>query len=110
MPFLYRVVITEQALARIGEQARYIAIEGQAPLNAARWLSRVLAAAEMLETMPRRYPVASENGHHPFEVRALSVDGFLLLFTVSDEDRAVRVLNARHARQLPRPGEIVPPG
>lgn len=110
MPPICRVVITEQALARIEEQARYIAIEGQAPLNAARWLSRVLAAAEMLETMPRRYPVAPENGHHLFEVRALSIDGFLLLYDVNDDERTVRVLNARHGRQLPRPGAIVPPG
>ena len=107
---IYRVVITEQALARIEEQTRCIAIEGQAPLNAARWLSRVLAAAETLETMPRRCAKAAEDGHFPFEIRALNIDGFLLLFTVSDEDRSVRVLNARHARQLPRPGEISPPG
>jgi len=105
----YRVIITDQALARIDEQTRYIAVEGQAPLNAARWLSRVLAAAETLETMPRSCPKAPEDGHHSFEVRALNIDGFLLLFTVNDDDRTVRVLNARHARQLPRPDELSSP-
>lgn len=106
---IYRVIITEQALARIDEQTAYIAVEANAPLNAARWLSRVLAAADTLESMPRRCPKAPEDGHHPFEVRALNIDGFLLLFTINDDDRTVRVLNARHARQLPRPDELSSP-
>jgi plasmid stabilization system protein ParE len=104
----YRVLITEQALARIDEQAAHIAVDAGAPLNAARWLSRVLAAAETLESMPRRCPRAPEDGHRPFEIRALSVDGFLLLFTIDEGERTVTVLNARHARQLPRPDELPP--
>ncbi len=102
----YRVIITDQALARIDEQTAYIAVEAEAPLNAARWLSRVLAAADTLGSMPRRCPKAPESGHHPFELRALNIDGFLLLFTIDDDDRTVRVLNARHGRQLPRPDEL----
>jgi len=102
----YRVVITDEARARILEQARYIAVEAQAPLNAARWLTRVFEAADSLETMPHRCALAPENGYRPYEVRAMNVDGFLLLFTVSDDERLVIVLNARHGRQLPRPTEL----
>lgn len=104
----YRVVITEQALARIDQQVAFIAVDAEAPLNAARWLARVLAAAEMLESMPRRCPYAPEHGHHPFEIRALNIDGFLLLFAINDADRTALALDARHARQLPRPDEIPP--
>lgn len=105
----YRVIITDQALRRIEEQARYIAEEGHAPLNAARWLSRVLAAADELETMPRRFARALEDGHRGLEIRDVNIDGYLLLFTIDDATGTVFVLNARHGRQMPRPEEIDPP-
>jgi plasmid stabilization system protein ParE len=105
----FRVIIAATALARIDEQARFIAVEAQAPLNAARWLGRVFAAVTTLETLPRRCPKAPEDGHHPFEIRALDVDGFLLIFTVHDTERTVYVLNARHSRQLPQPDVVSPP-
>jgi len=106
---IFRVVITDRALARIDEQARFIAVECEAPMNAARWLAPVLAAADSLETMPRRCPLATEDEHRPFDVHGLDVDGFPLLFTVDDGDRTVRLLGAGHARQLPRPDELAPP-
>lgn len=102
----YRVVITEEALQRIDEQVRYIAQAAQAPLNAERWLNRVLAAAEELAHMPMRCPIAPESKFFEFDIRALNVDGFLLLFTISREDRAVIVLSARHGRQQPRPERV----
>lgn len=105
----YRVVITDQALGRIEEQARYIAEVGHAPLNAARWLSRVLAAADELETMPRRFARSLEDGHRGLEIRDINIDGYLLLFTIDDGARTVFVLNARHCRQSPRPDELEPP-
>jgi hypothetical protein len=40
----YAVVIPGPIEAKILDQARYIAVEGQSPLNAARWLDRVLSA------------------------------------------------------------------
>ena len=98
---MYRVDITDEALSKIRTQAKYIANDCQSPLNAARWLSQVLLAAESLATMPRRCPLAPEDGFFVFEVRALLVDGFLLLFTIDDGTKSVRILNARHARQLP---------
>lgn len=104
----YRVVITDAAFARIREQARYIAVEGQAPLNAERWLSRVLAA-DSLDTMPRRCAKPIESELRSFEIRAIHIDGYMLLFTVDDESATVTVIGARHGRQLPRPDELSPP-
>lgn len=103
---LYTVFITEPAYAKIREQARYIAIESHAPLNAERWLERVIAAAHSLDRMPRRCAKAAESDLRSFEIRAIHIDGYLLLFTVNDEDATVIVINARHGRQLPRPEEL----
>lgn len=97
----YRVDLTEEAWSKIRDQARYIAEEAQAPLNAGRWLSRILEAAETLERWPKRCPVAVESAFFPFEVRSLNIDGYLLLFVVDDDAGEVRVLNARHGRQRP---------
>lgn len=102
----YRVVIADAALDRIREQVRYIAVECHAPENARRWLTRVLAAAETLETMPERCAKAIESAFRPFEIRALNIDGYLLLFVVNEEDRTVLIVNARHGRQLPRPDDL----
>jgi len=103
---IYRVLITDEALARIREQARYIAVESQAPQNARRWLDRVLAAADTLERMPRHCRRAPEEALRPFVIRALNIDGYLLLFTIDDESRTVLVLTARHGRQRPRPKDL----
>ena len=46
----YTVRITPAAEASILEQARYSAVDQHAPLNAARWLSRIFAAADTLGT------------------------------------------------------------
>lgn len=97
----YRVDLTDEAWSKIRAQARYIAEEAQAPLNAARWLVRVLEAADTLEEHPKRCTRAIEDAFFPVEIRMLNVDGFLLLFTVDDDACVVRVLNARHGRQLP---------
>jgi plasmid stabilization system protein ParE len=97
----YRVEIAPEALEHIRLQAHYIAVVAQSPDNAARWLTRVLEAADSLEHYPRRCPLAPENDMVVYEVRAKSVDGFLLLFIINDTDRTVTIVNARHARQRP---------
>ena len=98
---IYRVDLTDEAWSKIRDQARYIAEEAQAPLNAGQWLGRILDAVETLEQWPKRCPEAVESAFFPFQVRSLNIDGYLLLFTVDDDAGVVRVLNARHGRQLP---------
>lgn len=97
----YRVEITEHAWSKIRDQARYIAGEAGAPVNAGRWLARVLDAIDTLEQYPRRCPEAIENAFFSFQLRSLNVDGFLLLFTIDDENNVVQILHARHGRQRP---------
>lgn len=102
----YRIIISDSALSRIADQARYIAIQEEAPEVARLWLCRVLAAADSLETFPRRCPRAEEDFVAPMEVRALDIDGFLLLYTIDDEQCVVRVLGARHGRQRAHPHRL----
>ncbi len=98
---IYRVDLTDEAFAKIRAQARYIAEEGGSPQNARDWLRRVFDAVDSLEHRPLRCPLAPENEFFAFEIRMMDIDGYLLLFTIDDDAGVVRVLNARHGRQLP---------
>jgi toxin ParE1/3/4 len=105
----YRVLITAAARAKILEQARYIAVDCEAPLNAERWLERVLDAADTLAAFPRRCPLAPENDFRDFEIRRLRIGDYFLLFTIVEKNRTVWVIGFRHGSRLPRPEELSDP-
>ena len=102
----YTVELTATAESSILEQAQYIAIEGQAPENARRWLERVWDAVDSLEHLPRRGVIAPEDKYLPYEVRMLVVGSHLILFTIDDDLRKVVVVGFRHSKRLPRPGDL----
>jgi len=102
----YRVLITAPARAKILEQGRYIAVDRQAPLNAARWLERVFDAADTLADFPRRCALAPENDFRDYEIRRLLVGDYFLLFTIVEEDQTVWVIGFRHGSRLPRANEL----
>ena len=104
----YAVELTDAALAAIGEQARYIAIEGRAPENAKRWIERVWDAVDSLENLPRRGARAQEDDYVSYDVRQLVVGSHLLLFTVDDDRRTVWIVGLRHAHRRPRPQDLPP--
>ncbi|MCD4748091.1 MAG: type II toxin-antitoxin system RelE/ParE family toxin [Thermoanaerobaculales bacterium] len=107
----YTVELTDAALAAIAAQARYIAVEAKAPLNAKRWLEQVWDAVDSLERWPRRTAKAEEDAYLAYEVRQLIVGSHLLLFTVDDDRRTVWVVGLRHGHRLPRSGDLpVEPG
>lgn len=108
----YRIKITADAKAVILEQARYIANDRHAPLNAARWLSEVYKAADSLEHWPRRCRRAPEDRFRDFEIRKRVVKGFTLLFTIVEDTKTVWIIGARGSGQLPKIDELPgqPPG
>ena len=55
----YSVELTDAAIDEITAQARYIAVEAQAPLNAQRWLEGIWDAVDSLERWPRRAGLAA---------------------------------------------------
>ena len=109
---IYSVRYTDQVRNAVLEQARYIAVDCCAPINAERWLERVWDAVDSLEQWPRRCSLAQENDFRSFEIRNISVDGYLLAYTIDDDARTVWVIGFRHGRQQPRPDDLleeVPP-
>ena len=102
----YRVIITPPAQAQILEQGRYIAVDRQAPLNAARWLERVFDAADTLAEFPSRCTLAPENAFRDYEIRRLLIGDYFLLFTIVEKDQTVWVIGFRHGSRLPRPQDL----
>lgn len=104
----YAVEVTDAALTAITAQARYIAVESQAPQNAKRWLGRIWDAVDSLEQFPRRAGKAEEDAYVEYEVRKLVIDSHLLLFTIDDDRRKIWIIGLRHGHRLPRPGDLPP--
>lgn len=96
----YEVRMSDRAWAAVLRQGEYIAREGNSPQNSGLFLARVMDAIDELSFMPRRCGRALE-ATGGVEVRAMPVDGFLLLFIVEDDARLVRIIAARHGRQSP---------
>jgi hypothetical protein len=80
----YAVEVTDTAFEATRAQARYIAVDRQAPLNASRWLNKVWDVVDSLETFPRRHNLATEDAYKTYEVRRALVGDYLILFTVDD--------------------------
>jgi len=97
----FRVKLTYLARRSILDQAAHIAVESQAPLNAQRWLDRVDQVIDSLAMWPRRHPLAFEDTLRDYEIRQANTDGFVLLFTIDDDLKEVRILAAQHGRTQP---------
>ena len=75
------------------------------PTDAAdRWQTQWLDALASLEFMPRKYPLAPENDHYPYEIRQLRFGNYRILFTFKDfdndgEDDTVWLMRVRHTAQ-----------
>lgn len=97
----HRVILQEGAIQAIEKHARYIAEECQAPLNALRWLEKILHSVDTLEEFPHRCPYAPENDSRDYVIRMLVVQSCLLLYNVDDNTKAVHIIGFRHGRQKP---------
>jgi hypothetical protein len=59
-----------------------------------------------LERFPRRAARAQEDELVAYEVRQIVVGTYVLLFTIDDDQRKIRVLGLRHGHRLPRPEDL----
>ncbi len=84
----YAVELTDTASAAILSQARYIAVDAQAPESARNRLEQIRDAVHSLERRPRRGGKAEEDNYVGYEVRQL--------------------VGLRHGHRLPRPGDLPP--
>jgi plasmid stabilization system protein ParE len=102
----YRVVLQDGAIRAIEKHARYIAEEKESPLNAERWLTKVLRAVDTLQQFPHRCPPAPEDDYRDYMIRMLVVQNCLLLYTVDEPLKVVHVIGFRHGRQKPLADEL----
>lgn len=85
----------------------YLWIAERAPVEAAAWYNRALAAFLTLETFPERCPIAPESGLFDHEIRQL-IHGkrqyaYRILFDVVG--KKVRILHIRHGAREHMTGE-----
>jgi plasmid stabilization system protein ParE len=102
----YTVEMTDAALAAITAQARFIAVDSHAPIEARKWLERIWDAVDSLEHWPRRASKAAEDAFVEYEVRQLVVGKHLQLFSVDVDRRLIRIIGLRHGHRLPRPKDL----
>jgi len=102
----YSVEVTETAFEAIRAQARYIALDCQAPLNATRWLEKIWDIIDGLEHLPHRYGLAAENAYRSYEIRRALLGDYHILFTIYERDQKVWVIGLRHRSRLPRPDDL----
>ena len=102
----YTIGYSQEAAASLRAQVRYIAVDQQAPDNAAGWLGRVMAAVRSLEVLPTRYGVdAEQTAAMGFEVRRLVFEQtYLIFYTIDDAQQRVTVVTFRHGAQSGRGG------
>jgi toxin ParE1/3/4 len=94
---LYRILWTDRALARLEEQADFIAAEN--PGAARRMLEQVFMRVDGLAEMPRSgrvYP-----GTDDLDLRELVVGAHRVIYRVAEQEQMIQVLTVRHGRQRP---------
>lgn len=102
----YRVILQDGAILAIEKHALYIAEHQKAPINALRWLEKVLLSVDTLQQFPHRCPLAPENAQRDYEIRMLIVHNCLLLFNIDEAAKAVHIIGFRHSRQKPLGDEL----
>ena len=95
----YRVILQRLAVQDLGKAYSWVA--QYAPKSAARWLERIRAALQTLDTNPHRCPLAKENAKVEFKLREFHVgkkpNVLRAIFTIDGDD--VRVLRIRRAQR-----------
>ena len=94
----YAVHFTDEAWESIQAQVRYVAIDNNAPENAARWLARLVETVDALQQMPGRHGLDEyQTQIHDIDVRRLIFERTYLLYYTIDEDHGrVNIVSFRH--------------
>jgi toxin ParE1/3/4 len=101
MPSDYRIILATRVVSDL--QGIFDHIAAESPQNAAKVVNRVLTALEGLKAFPHRTVVVKQPLRLKNPIRSLPVQSWVIFFTVSDDQKVVRVLRVRHgSRRRPR--------
>ena len=95
----YQVKLTDHAIGQIKETVGYISRVLLEPEVARRWSDRLKKEMASLDTMPRRYPLVSEEPWRAEGVRKMPVENFLVYYWVNEETRTVWITAVLYGRQ-----------
>lgn len=95
----YRVEITEPAEADLREIAFYWARERLEPEKARAIVQRIAGSIFELETMPTRCPLVQDERLARLGVRRLTVDSYLVFFTLSEERELLTVIRILQSKR-----------
>lgn len=93
----YRIVVAPRALADLDEIHATIAKNN--PLNAARFVGRIVAQIDGLATRPGRFAEAPEAKHFKKPLRHVTVWPYRIVYRVGAD--TVEVVTVRHGTRLP---------
>ena len=93
----YKVVVTPTAEANLDQILHFIALDS--PTAARRFVAGLRSKIRTLATIPKRCPLAPEDGLDGLEIRHLIYSNYRIIFVI-DADQVV-VLQVRHGARLP---------
>ena len=99
MNMTYQVRLTDHAVGQIKETVGYISKVLLEPEVARCWSDRLKKGIASLDTMPRRYPLVSEEPWHTEGVRRMPVENFLVYYWVNEETKTVWITTVLYGRQ-----------
>lgn len=99
-----RLLITDRALADLKGIRDYIA--KRSPLNAAKFLSKLLDELDVIEASPESFAKAPENEMVPYTLRQIVVKPYRILYRVVNN--RIQILHIRHGAREPAAPEDLP--
>jgi plasmid stabilization system protein ParE len=93
----YSVVVASTAEANLDDIFHFIALDN--PSAAGKVVASLRAKMKTLAHMPRRCPLAPEDGLDGLEIRHLIFGNYRILFTI--DAREVTIFQVRHGARLP---------
>ena len=96
---MYKIQFLPSARNDLLETAEYIASELGNERAAVRLAEKILKGTEILAEFPYSYPVYTPIRPLKYEYRKLTVENYLVFYTVDEKDKTVTVMRVVYARR-----------
>ena len=95
----YKVILTKSAATDIEHIADYIAVNLRERQTALKMVRKIRETAMSLQTMPEKYPVVQDNFLALKGVRMVTINHYLMFYTVDHAKGIVSVLNVVYGKR-----------